>query len=84
MNTPFVLCSTVTEYGAVRALGNQALLLFRFISVGSRSYATEFRWGFLGDLFLDYIVVPTPVRNRGLLAAPIFLTFGGPTEIRFD
>ncbi len=31
--------------------------------------------------FLDYIVVPTPVRNCGLLADPIFLTFGGPTEI---
>ncbi len=46
MNKPFVLHSTVTEQGAVRALGNQSLLLNRFISVGSRSYAIGLSLGF--------------------------------------
>ncbi len=40
----------VTEYGAGRALVNQALLLNRFISVGSRSYAIGFACGFPGCL----------------------------------
>ncbi len=87
MNKPFVLYSTVTECGAGQALVSQALLLNHCTSVGSRSLAIGLFLGIHPGCSLitkDYSLVPTPLRKRGLLADPIFLTFGGPTEIRVD